>query len=453
MQDGVIAAVATALFPAAISVIRVSGEGAVGILDSMFEGKRRLSDLAGFESAFGCLYDRRGDMLDEVVCAVYRAPRSYTGEEMAEISCHGGVKLTQRVLFGLLDRGISLAQPGEFTKRAFLNGKLDLLKADAIADLIYAKTDLALRVAARALSGRMGGRIAALREKAFGLLASIQAAVDFPDEVDEPSAGSIEARLEHLRAEISRIYSSERVGRIIKEGVKTAIVGKPNTGKSTLMNLLSGEEKSIVTPHPGTTRDIVSETVEVEGILLDLADTAGIRMAGDEIESIGVERALGRLLNSDLVIAVFDASEPIDESDLAILHRIKSKNVIGVINKSDLEERLDTTKIYEILPDAVTISAASGEVPAGLKKLIREKTTGGFDFENDDVVTSLRQKEVLSRVLGHIENALGALHGGFSADMIALDLEDAVRAFGELTGETVADEVISAIFARFCVGK
>ncbi len=243
------------------------------------------------------------------------------------------------------------------------------------------------------------------------------------------------------------------MGRIIKEGIKTAIVGKPNAGKSTLMNLLSGEEKSIVTMTPGTTRDVITETIEVDGILLNIADTAGIRESGDEIEKIGIARALERLMDSDLVIAVFDTSIPLDENDYAVLEKIHGKNVVGVINKCDLENKLETELILREIPDAIFISAIDDGGIKDLKKLIKKKTTGDFDYQNDDVITSLRQKEKLFRAMECVDNALNSIYDGFTPDITGIDLEDAVRAFGELTGETVGEQVVDSIFHRFCLGK
>ena len=370
MKSTTIAAISTAQGESGIGVIRVSGDEAIEICDRVFKAVsgKKLSEMKGYSAAFGHIY-KENEAIDECVATVFRNPKSYTGEDVVELSCHGGIYITRETLRAVLEQGASPAQAGEFTKRAFLNGKLDLTEAEAVIDIISAKSKNAARAALYAKDGALWKRTEAIKNKLVTTAAHLSAWVDYPEEdIEEVTEESLRRVFSESIEELDRLLKTYDAGQTVKEGIDTVIAGKPNTGKSTLMNLLAGHDRSIVTDIPGTTRDIIVETVLVGGIMLRLSDTAGIRDTGDAVEKIGVELAKNRLENCGLVLAVFDDSKPLDENDLSLLEKLDAENTIAIINKTDLESKLDSSPIENKLNDVIRISAKNGDGYTELEK-------------------------------------------------------------------------------------
>lgn len=453
MSDRTIAAIATPLGEGSLGVIRISGEAALGIADKVFFAFSgdKLSDLSGYRAAYGEI--KEGDrVLDDAVALVFRAPKSYTGEDVVEISVHGGRILLREVLRLILKNGAFSAEPGEFTKRAFLNGKTDLTRAESVMGLISAKSEAQLRLSRAAHIGKVSGKIQEIERDLVALDASIAAFSDYPDEdIEGLNYENFLKMLENAETALQQMLSTYDAGRILREGIDTAIVGKPNVGKSTLMNMLSGAERSIVTEVAGTTRDIIEETVTVGDIVLRLADTAGIRDTDDRVESIGVDRARKRIETAGLILAVFDCTKPLDKDDYALLDSIRGKNVIVIINKTDLSCRLDKSafKGFKI----AETSAKKGDGYEILCKAIAE-TAGTADLDPDSaVLLNERQHACAQRALDGVIEAINALKCGCTMDAVGVCVDDAIAALFELTGKRVTNEVTDEIFRRFCVGK
>ena len=451
----VIAAIATPLAPAGLGIVRLSGDGCIELADRLFrpagEGKV-LTALPGYSALYGHVYDADGD-IDDGVALVFRAPHSYTGEDVVELSCHGGVYLLQRVLRAALDAGAQPAGPGEFTKRAFLNGKMDLTGADAVMDLIGAQGDLAARTALAAREGAVFRVLSEVNASLLAAAAQMAAYVDYPDEdIPELHPDALQTTLDGAAATLSRLLATFDAGRVLREGVDTAIVGTPNVGKSTLMNRLLGYERSIVTREAGTTRDVVEETVRLGNVTLRLSDTAGIRQADSEAETIGVKRAWDRLQNASLILAVFDGSAALTADDRAIAEKAAGGNAIAVLNKADCPPE-DMSFLHTRFSRVVVLSAKTG---AGLDDLIREieDATGVASLQGGEAVLSTeRQRACARRALEAVEQALDALQSGLTPDVIAVSVESAIGAIAELTGERASEAVVGEVFARFCVGK
>lgn len=450
-----IAAISTALYTAGIGVIRISGDNAFDIGNKIWRsGKnKKISDLKANTAAVGIVFDEKSD-IDECVALVFKAPHSFTGENVVEISCHGGVYILKRALEAAVNAGARYAAAGEFTKRAFLNGKMDLTQAEAVMDLIGARSETAARAALGQHRGSLYKMIEKVRNSLVEISADITAWVDFPDE-DVPSLepSKLKNTLSFIRDRLRGLAENYDRGRIIKDGIDTAIVGKPNVGKSTLMNCISGFEKSIVTSVPGTTRDVVEEDVNFAGTVLKLWDTAGLRETEDLVESIGVKRANEKLNSAQLVIAVFDGTGNLDNEDIAIIRKLKNKHTIAVINKCDLPINIDKEYIKEKIEHVVYISAEKGTGIDDLEKTIEEITgTGSFD-PAAAYIANLRQLECVKHALDAVEYALDTLEKGFTLDAVNVSIDDALNAVFELTGEKAADIVIDRVFSKFCVGK
>jgi tRNA modification GTPase len=448
-----IAAISTALLPAGLGVIRISGDSAVQTAQKIWRGRKKLTELAPNTAAVGeaVFLDTP---IDECVALVFCAPHSYTGEDVVEISCHGGVYLVCRVLEAAISAGARIAQPGEFTKRAFLNGKLDLTRAEAVMDLIGAQGEAAARAALSQHEGALFKTIEKLKQQLVEISADITAWVDFPDEgVPSLEPETLKSNLEEVLSALDNLSKNFSRGRIIKEGVETAIVGRPNVGKSTLMNALAGYEKSIVTDVPGTTRDVVEDSVNFAGFVLRLWDTAGLRETKDAVESIGVARAREKLDAAQLVLAVFDGSRELNEDDNKIIENIKNRNAIAVINKCDLPLKIDREYIERKTKHVVYLSADKGEGIGALEEIIRELTDiAGFD-PGAALVANGRQLECVRRAIDGARDALEAVNFGMTLDAVSVGVNDAVTAFCELTGERASDEVINRVFSKFCIGK
>lgn len=450
-----IAAISTGRAPGGIGVVRISGEDAIKIGDkifSSFSGKK-LCEIDGYSALYGKAHDEECD-IDTVVALLFRAPKSYTGEDVVEISCHGGLFVTDKVLKAAFQAGAVPAEAGEFTKRAFLNGKMDLTSAESVMNVISAQGEQAEKIALGVLEGRLFKEIKGITDKLVYDLALLSAWVDYPyEEIEDLSENNLGEHIEISIASLEKLIKDFSTGQIIMEGVDTAIVGCPNVGKSTLMNLLSGTEKSIVTEIAGTTRDIVEDTVNVGGITLRLADTAGVRETDDLVESIGVDRAVKRLENAELVLAVFDASRPLNDSDRRLLELCKGKKAIGIVNKTDLDENHLNGEIEKNFSQTVFISAKKGIGKDDLVKAV-EELLGTADFDTSAVaVVNERQCECCKKALEALYDAENALSLGLTMDAVTVCLDSAIENLMILTGEKATELVVNEIFAQFCVGK
>ena len=455
LMEKTIAAISTPNGQGGMGVIRISGEGALETADRIFRSVsgKKVSEMKGYTASFGQITDG-GEVIDDAVVLVFRAPHSYTGEDVAEISCHGGMYITKRVLRAVLNNGASPAQAGEFTKRAFLNGKMGLTEAESVMDIISAGGKQSARAALSSLKGRLHDRIDNVREVLLSLAAHLSAWADYPeDEIPEIDNEELMTGLTKCKNELNELLKTYDAGKVMREGVDTVIAGRPNVGKSTLMNLLSGCERSIVTNIPGTTRDIIEETVMLGDVPLRLSDTAGIHSTDDPVESIGVQRAKDRLLSAGLIFAVFDASMPLSEDDLELLELLKNAPAVAVINKSDLESKTDIDFIRSKVSHSVLISAKTGEGADALAAEVGEIVgTSGLDASQGILATE-RQYSDAASALRSVEEAIDALNMGITYDAVTVVIEDAINCLLELTGERVTEAVVDKVFSHFCVGK
>lgn len=453
MED-TIAAIATAQMPAGIGVLRISGEGAIETAQKIFDSKsgKKLDKMAGYAAAYGKAHD--GDEeIDECIALVFRAPRSYTGEDVVEISCHGGAYIMRKVLKAAVKAGARLAEAGEFTKRAFLNGKLDLTSAEAVMDLIGAQGEAAAKSALSQHEGALYRDIVNIKKQLVEISADITAWIDFPDEgVPSLEPETLKANLENVSTSLKKLDENYERGKIMREGVDTVIIGKPNAGKSTLMNAVAGFEKSIVTQVPGTTRDVIEENVNFAGVVLRLFDTAGLRETEDIVESIGVSRAKKKIETSQLVFAVFDASRPLDEEDKKIIDLIKNKKTVAIFNKCDLPVKINKEYIKSNISNIVYISAAKGEGIDKLEEIVRGLTEAGID-PNAALVANERQHECVLRAGDAVKASLEAVISGLTLDATSVGIEQAINSLCELTGERASEEIIDRVFSKFCIGK
>lgn len=451
-----IAAISTPLSASGLGVVRISGEDAVAVGEKIFrpfKGGRELKTLGGYSCAYGRVFDAEGD-IDEAVATVFIAPRSYTGENTVEFSCHGSPALLKRVLRAALAAGAALAGPGEFTKRAFLNGKLTLTQAEAVMDLISAKSAGAGKAALAMRDGALYKKIKKITEELTALESHFAAWSDYPEEdVPELSNEHMESVLKEAQAVLKRLIDTYDAGKVIREGAVTVIAGKPNVGKSTLMNLLSGRDRSIVTEVAGTTRDVVEESVLVGDIPIRLLDTAGIHETEDRVEKIGVDMANTEIDRCDVVIAVFDSSAPLDSDDMNLIEKLRGKPAVAVINKSDLETRADIDVIKNGFERSVVISAASGNGEEEFRKALSEVLKTADLDPAEPVMANERQLDCVCRAKRAVDEAISAVEFGMTLDAVGICVETALDCLYELTGEKASDAVIEQVFSRFCVGK
>lgn len=450
-----IAAIATGNAPGGIGVIRISGENATEIASKVFEpmDKSSLCDLGGYRAKFGNIVCS-GDKTDNAVALVFRAPKSYTGEDVVELSVHGGMFLVQKTLQAVLDAGAVPAEAGEFTKRAFLNGKLDLTQAESVASLISAQGEASLKASFNALQGSLSNKINSILERLLDSSAVMAAWVDYPDEeIPELTDDELTNTLTEVKADLKSLLDNYDSGQTITNGVDTAIVGRPNVGKSSLMNMLTGTEKSIVTQIEGTTRDIVEEDIRLGDIVLHLRDTAGLRNSDDVVESIGIEKAYKALDNAQLVLAVFDSSQEMTDFDLDLIDKCSGKNAIAVINKTDLDSLLDTNKIEATFPKVVYISAKNEDGFDELKNAVND-LLGIADFDSAaPLLANARQKQNCQNAFDSISEALDGVQMGITFDAINVMIDSACEDLLSLTGRKATTEVVNNIFSKFCVGK
>ena len=486
LNNETIAAIATGLTDSGISIIRVSGKEAISIVDKIFKipSGKKLEESESHKIHYGFIYEN-DDVVDEVMVSIFRAPRSYTAEDVVEINCHGGILITRKVLNLVLDSGARIAEPGEFTKRAFLNGRIDLSKAEAVMDMIHAKNEFALKSSVKQIRGSLSRVIKELREEIIYQIAFIESALDDPEHISlDGYYEDLSKKNDSLIHKIQRLYDNSENGKILKEGINTVIVGKPNAGKSSLLNILVGEEKAIVTDIAGTTRDVIEEHIRLSGFGLNMIDTAGIRRTDDTVEKIGVEKAKMAAKDADLIIYVVDSSTYLDKNDIEIMRIIRDKKVIVLLNKSDLPSVVDEKKllkylhgsvlklnndiydnfdeeIYDInfseIKDNIKIIKTSTKEHLGIEDIenaIKEMFFNGMIQMNDEVmITNLRQKESLKDALDSLVMVRNSIRDNMPEDFISIDLMGAYSSLGNIIGEEVGEDLINEIFSKFCMGK
>jgi len=458
MKSDTITAIATGLSSGGISIIRISGNDAFSIIDRIYKsknGKKKLSNEKSHTIHYGFIVD--GDeIVDEVMVTIMRAPSTYTREDVIEINCHGGLVVTRKILKIVLGQGVRLAEPGEFTKRAFLNGRIDLSQAEAVSDIIKAKNDIALKNSLKQLEGREYEIIKKIRDSILRDIAYIEAALDDPEHISiEGFSEELEENLQNYSKSINRLISGSKNGRLIKEGIKTVILGKPNVGKSSLLNILVREDRAIVTDIAGTTRDTLEETINLNDITLNIIDTAGIRTTDDEVEKIGVDKAMKVAKEADLIIYVIDSSVPLDDNDEAILLMIKEKKAIILMNKSDLtpcirKEDIEKKSNHPI----IGTSFVEHEGIENLEQLIKDMFfKGDISFNEDIYVTNERHIEAFSNALKALDMVRESIYNNMPEDFYSIDLMTAYEELGGILGENVGEDLINMIFSEFCMGK
>ncbi len=454
MKNTTIAAIATPHGTGGISVIRVSGPDSISICDKIFKAKSKktLSDAKTHTIHYGnVVLDEK--IIDEVLVSVMRAPNTFTREDTVEINCHGGLVVTEKVLLAVLSAGATLASAGEFTKRAFLNGRIDLSQAEAVIDIINSPSSLALSVAANQLGGTLSSDINKMRDKILEILAQINVTIDYPEEdIDDVEKCALLKELTDVKKDITSLLETSHRGKLIKDGINTVICGKPNVGKSSILNLLARDARAIVTDIAGTTRDVIEERITIGNAVLNVFDTAGIRTTSDTIESLGIDKSKECIKNAELVLFVTDSTTGIEAEDKEIFKSIDKKNVIVILNKSDAKD----TEIDEMFDGfkTVKLSAKTGDGLDELSSIIEEMFKLGKISAGDScAITNLRHKEALSAALTSITAAINALNDCVPYDMVSIDLIDSTTHLGEITGKTVSDEVVDKIFSRFCLGK
>ncbi len=456
MSDTIVA-IATAPGIGGIGIIRMSGNNCFEILNTIFrpKNKQNIKDIKGYSLKYGNIVDKN-DVIDEVLVSYFKAPKSYTAENMCEINSHGGIIIMRKIIDLCIKNGAQLAEPGEFTKRAFLNGRIDLSQAEAVVDVINAKTEKEVKVSLEQLEGKLSEKISEIRKKLISVVADIEATIDYPEyDIEEVTNARILSVLESVQKVLDSLENSFYNGKILRDGITTAIIGRPNSGKSSLLNYILNEERAIVTDIEGTTRDTIEEFINIEGIPIKIIDTAGIRNAKDEVEKIGVKKAKDIAENSDIVIAIFDISRKLNEEDEEILKLLKNKNAIILLNKIDLNiKKIDIEKIKSINKPFFEISTKDG---TGIDKLYKEITKmfslNKIATNGEIIVSNLRHKNSIINAKKSLNNAIEIIKNDMPIDIISGNLKEILEELGKITGETVTDDVIKEIFSKFCLGK
>jgi len=461
-----IAAISTGMSHSGIGIIRITGADSFSVIDKIYKGKKRLSKEPSHTIHYGHIVND-GEMVDEVLVSILRAPRTFTGEDTVEIHCHGGTFVVTKVLEVVLKTGVRVAAPGEFTKRAFLNGKMDLSQAEAVMDVIQAQNEYALKSSLGQLKGSVKGKIKTIREKIIYYTAFIETALDNPEHISVEGFGEmLYKEVEGLIRALKQLIDSADNGRVLKEGIQTVIVGKPNVGKSSLLNVLAGKERAIVTEIAGTTRDALEEQIQLDGLSLQIIDTAGIRETADRIEQLGVNKAKEYVENSDLIIYVVDASRPLDKDDHKICQLVYDKKIVVLLNKSDLTTVVTRELLQEIFFQIhsneeqrnnipmIDISAKEeegiDEFSRTIKKMFLKKE---ISFNEEVFITNTRQKEALIKAYESLHKVMESIANQLPEDFYSIDLMDAYEALGHITGESIGEDLIDEIFSKFCVGK
>lgn len=454
-KNETIAAIATGLTSAGIGIIRVSGDSAIDVVDKIFYTKNGLKTKTSHTINYGYIVED-GNIVDEVLVMLMKAPKTYTGEDTVEINCHGGLLVMQKVLKLVLKAGARLAEPGEFTKRAFLNGKMDLSKAEAVIDIINAKNEYALKSGMSQLNGNIRNRISTMREKILHEIAYIESALDDPENYSlDRYSKKLEKIINYLKIDIEKLIDSFSNGKIIKEGVETAIIGRPNAGKSSLLNLLLKEDRAIVSDIEGTTRDIIREYIKLGDISLNIVDTAGIRKTDDYVEKIGVDRARDIALNADLVLLVIDSTKSLNSEDIDLFEYIKDKQAIILLNKADKDVLIDENDIKKYTDKKIILFSAKESL--GLEILEEEIKSmfykGDIDFNDQIYITNERHIEALEEARDSLDMVLSSIEEDLPEDFYSIDMLNAYEILGSITGETIDDDLANEIFAKFCMGK
>lgn len=436
----------------------MSGKNCFDVLQKIFKPKnvQNIDDIKGYTIKYGNIVDGE-NIIDEVLVSYFKAPKSYTTENMCEINSHGGNIVLKKILELCLKNGAELAEPGEFTRRAFLNGRIDLLQAESVIDIINAKSDKELKTGVKQLEGFLSNEIAKIKQEILDVMVNIEVAIDYPEyDVDEVTNKQISDMLDSVEKKLKKLENSFDNGKIIKEGIKTAIVGKPNAGKSSLLNAILKEDRAIVTEIEGTTRDTIEEFVTINGIPLKLVDTAGIRKAKDEVEKIGISKSREIAKEADLIIAIFDSSKDLTDEDMEILNLIKGKKVIILLNKIDLNPKIDEndSRLLAVSQDIIKVSALNN---LGIDKLY-EKITNLFNLDqinldNDVLITNLRQKNLITKAIEHIQETKNTMSNNMPLDIVAISIKEILEDLGSITGDEVSEDIIDEIFSKFCLGK
>lgn len=450
-----IAAISTAIGQGGIGIIRMSGEDCFEVLEKMFVPKNK-GDIRGNSIKYGHIINARSkENIDEVLVSYFIKPKSYTTENMCEINTHGGLALEREILKECLKNGARLAEPGEFTQRAFLNGRIDLSQAEAVMEIINSKSEKEIKIAENQLEGRLSKKIQEIENILLNAMADIEASIDYPEyDVEETTNDKLNVTLEEALLKLNNLEKNYENGRIIKEGIRTAIVGKPNVGKSSILNLLLNEDRAIVSAIEGTTRDIIEENINIEGIPLKIIDTAGIRETNDEIEKIGIKKSINIINQADLIIAVFDNSRPLDDEDKEIIELVKGKNCIFLLNKNDLKEESQEMQELNRAGETIEFSAKTEKGLDKLYKCIENMfNLKEIDINDDEMITNLRQKEHIDNAIKNIEEAQKTVQINMPIDIDSIYIKEALIELGKITGKDVSEDIIKEIFSKFCLGK
>lgn len=460
MSNETIAAIATAPGEAGIGIVRISGKKALEIVDKIFVGKnnKKMSANKPRMLTYGHIIDPSNDKkIDEVLAVYMKGPHTYTTEDVVEINCHGGIVPVRKILEIVIENGARIAERGEFTKRAFLNGRIDLAQAEAVMDLISAKTNMSYEMSLNQLEGALSKKINELRNVVLKMLAHIEVSIDYPEEdIEEITKSELQTYSTTIKSELIKLIESTQTGKILREGIKTIILGKPNVGKSSLLNALLRENRAIVTDVPGTTRDIIEEYINIKGIPLKIIDTAGIRDTEDIVEKIGVDRAKELIESADLVISVFDVSRELTKEDIEIIEMIKEKKCIVLLNKSDLPRKLNVDELVEKIGDKKIIESSilHGEGVSILEKELANMFFKGHIYTNSDIiVNNIRHKNLLNESLKNINEVIESIELGIPIDCLEVDIKQCWENLGKINGETITEDVIDKIFSEFCIGK
>lgn len=441
-----------------IGIIRMSGEDCFEVLNKIFVPKRqeKIENIRGYSIKYGFIVDN-GESVDEVLVSYFKAPKSYTTENMCEINSHGGNIVVRKILDLCLKNGANLAEPGEFTKRAFLNGRIDLLQAESVIDVINSKSEREVKTSVKQLEGVLSKKISDIKQEILDVIVNMDVSIDYPEyDVDDVTNNQILAMLDSVQNKLEILERSFDNGKLIKEGIKTAIIGKPNAGKSSLLNSILKEDRAIVTEYEGTTRDTIEEFVNIEGISLKLIDTAGIRDAKDEVEKIGIAKSKEIANNADLIIAIFDGSKDLTDEDFQILDIIKGKKSIILINKADLNSVLseNDSRFTDITDNVIKISALNGDGLEDLYNIIAKLfSLDEINFDNDVIITNLRHKNLISNAIENVKKSRDTVNDNMPIDIVAIFIKDILEDLGKITGEFVTDDIIDEIFSKFCLGK
>ena len=452
-----IVAISTAPAIGGIGIIRLSGEKTFEIIEKIFipKNKQKIEEIKGNSIKYGHIVDE-GKTIDEVLVSYFKAPKSYTAEDMCEINSHGGILIVRRILEICLKNGATLAEPGEFTKRAFLNGRIDLAQAESVIDIINAKTNKEVEASEKQLEGYLSSEISNIRKKVMDLMVDIEVSIDYPEyDVEEVIYSNAIKILEDIQKHLEKLSNSFENGKIIKDGIKLAIIGRPNAGKSSLLNEFLKEERAIVTDIEGTTRDTIEEQISISGIPFKIIDTAGIRESEDKIERIGIEKSKKAAQNSDIILAIFDVSKPLNKEDFEIINFIKNKKTIIILNKIDLNENAETiTELSNLGKDILKISVLEKKgIEQIYEKLTQMFNINEIDLDNGNVITNIRHKELIDCAKQNAKQSIIALKSNLPVDIIAINIKEILENLGKITGESVSEDIIKEIFSKFCLGK